>query len=109
MKTTGTMNGGSLNTTVINSCKAIFIIKRYLWPTIAVFLDATYLLKALEGFKEKGVNVYAISIQNEPENSNPTYPTATLSAANEAKIGIQLKALMRTNGFSNVKLIGAFT
>lgn len=43
--------GGSLNTGNIN-----------------VF--ANYLLKCLQGFKSQGITVYAISIQNEPENSD---------------------------------------
>ncbi|KAI5827850.1 glycoside hydrolase family 30 protein [Schizophyllum commune Tattone D] len=87
MKTTGTMNGGSLKT-------------QYLTPY------ATYLLKCLQGFKSQGVNLYAISIQNEPQNSNPTYPTAVFTPAQEAQVGNALRALMNSNGFGGVKLVG---
>ncbi|KAF8153981.1 glycoside hydrolase family 30 protein [Crassisporium funariophilum] len=87
MKDSKTMNGGSLMAGLVNSY-------------------ATYLLKALQGFKSKGIPVHAISIQNEPQYSNPTYPTATLTPATEGKIGVLLKSLMRANGFPDVKLIG---
>ncbi|KAI0661979.1 glycoside hydrolase [Cubamyces menziesii] len=87
MKDSGTMNGGN-------------------------FLDkystayANYLLKSLQAFKSKGINVYAIGIQNEPENSNPTYPTCIMSPAQEAAIAKTLRSLMNKNGFSSVKIIG---
>jgi len=68
--------------------------------------DASYLLKCVQGFKGKGVDVYAVSIQNEPLNTNPTYPTAKLTAAHEAQIGNALRNLLDSNGFSSVKLIG---
>ncbi|THU93388.1 glucan endo-1,6-beta-glucosidase [Dendrothele bispora CBS 962.96] len=86
MKTTGTMNGGSLSSNLLNSY-------------------ATYLLKCLQGFQSHGISVYAIGIQNEPQNSNPSYPTCTLSASQEAQIGMQLRSLMNNNGFGNVRLI----
>lgn len=44
--------------------------------------------------------------QNEPENSNPTYPTCLISASQEAQIGTTLRSLMNSNGFSNTKIIG---
>ncbi|EAU87747.2 glycosyl hydrolase family 30 [Coprinopsis cinerea okayama7 len=87
MKTSGTMNGGSLK------------------PEYAE-LYAHYLLKALQGFKGKGITAYAISIQNEPGHDNPTYPTARLSVEMEAQVGRILKGLMRANGWSGTKLIG---
>lgn len=106
MKDSGTMNGGN-------------------------FLDkysdtyANYLLKCLEGFKSHGITAYAvrapphflripfispvilqIGIQNEPENSNPSYPTAKISAAQGAKIATTLRGLMDKNGFQGTKLVG---
>ena len=87
MKDSGTMKGGSLQSQYLTSY-------------------ATYLLKVLQGFKNKGINLHAISIQNEPQNNNPTYPTSTLTPAQEAKIGKALRKLMDNNGFSNVELVG---
>ncbi|TBU27192.1 glycoside hydrolase [Dichomitus squalens] len=87
MKDSGTMNGGNF----LSNYTTVY---------------ANYLLKSLQGFQSKGISVYAISIQNEPENSNPTYPTCKVSASQEAQIGIALRSLMDSNGFSGVKIIG---
>ncbi|RDB15100.1 Endo-1,6-beta-D-glucanase [Hypsizygus marmoreus] len=87
MKTGGTMNGGSLKSDLVSSY-------------------ASYLLKSLQGFQSHGIIAYAISIQNEPQNTNPTYPTSKLTSAQEAQIGKTLRKLMDSNGFSKVKLIG---
>ncbi|KAJ7583791.1 glucan endo-1,6-beta-glucosidase [Mycena floridula] len=87
MKSSGTMDGGSLQSNLVTTY-------------------ATYLLKCLQGFNNNGIPLYAISIQNEPLNSNPTYPTSTLTPTQEAQIGVALRSLMNSNGFSSVKLIG---
>lgn len=44
--------------------------------------------------------------QNEPENSNPTYPSCSMPVSVEAKLGIALRSLMDSNGFSSTKIIG---
>ncbi|KAF5392009.1 hypothetical protein D9757_003254 [Collybiopsis confluens] len=87
MKDSGTMNGGSLTSS-------------------SVSIYANYLLKSLQGFQSQGLTPYAISIQNEPQNSDSTYPSCTMAVAVEAQIGIALRTLMNNNGFSSVKLIG---
>ncbi|KAJ7765670.1 glycoside hydrolase superfamily [Mycena metata] len=75
---------------------------------------AQYLLKALQGFESKGINLYAISIQarslstllqNEPLNSNPTLPSCKMTYEDEGAIGTALRPLMKANGFSAVQLI----
>ncbi|KAJ7215366.1 glycoside hydrolase superfamily [Mycena pura] len=68
--------------------------------------DSKYLLKAVQGFQGKGISVYAISVQNEPENSNPSYPTCTMTPAVEGQIGAALRTLLNQNGLSGVKLVG---
>ncbi|KII83682.1 glycoside hydrolase family 30 protein [Plicaturopsis crispa FD-325 SS-3] len=87
MKDSGTMDGGSLKTNYETAY-------------------ANYLLKCLQGFKSQGITAYAIGIQNEPENSNPSYPTCTMPYNVEAAIGTTLRTLMNNNGFSNTKIIG---
>ncbi|KAI0345963.1 glycoside hydrolase [Trametopsis cervina] len=87
MKDSGTMNGGNF-------------LSQYSTPY------ANYLLKAVQGYKAKGINVYAVGIQNEPENSNPTYPTCKISASQEAAIGTTLRSLLNNNGLSSVKIVG---
>jgi len=69
-------------------------------------LVANYLLKSVQGFKAEGIPVFAVGIQNEPENSNPTYPSTSMPVATEAAIGEALRTLLNNNGFSSVKLIG---
>ncbi|KAI0731553.1 glycoside hydrolase superfamily, partial [Fomitopsis betulina] len=66
---------------------------------------AQYLLKSLQGFQTKGITAHAISIQNEPQNSDPTYPTALIPASYEAKIGSELRALMDKNGFKDTIIV----
>ncbi|KAG1720408.1 glycoside hydrolase family 30 protein [Suillus lakei] len=74
MKSGGTMRGGSLNTQYINTM-------------------ANYLLKSVQAFSNKGIPIYAISIQNEPEYSDSTYPTCNMPVATEAQIGLALRTL----------------
>lgn len=87
MKDNKTMNGGSLADNMVDP-----------YPT--------YLLKVVQGFKSKGINVYGISIQNEPENSNSTYPTCSMSPQVMAQIGTSLRSLLDANGLSSVKIYG---
>ncbi|PCH36648.1 glycoside hydrolase family 30 protein [Wolfiporia cocos MD-104 SS10] len=76
-----------------------------LWTSLAD-VYANYLLKCLQGYQSMGIPVWAIGIQNEPQNSNPTYPTCTIDAYWEGQIGLQLRTLMDNNGFSDVIIIG---
>ncbi|KAI5119683.1 hypothetical protein M0805_003570 [Coniferiporia weirii] len=87
IKTTGTMEGGSFQSQYIS-------------------IYANYLLKAVQGFSNNGITPYAISIQNEPQNSDSTYPSALLDVADEASIGTSLRSLLNNNGYSSVKIIG---
>ncbi|KAJ8503103.1 hypothetical protein ONZ45_g11150 [Pleurotus djamor] len=87
MKDSGSMNGGSLLSQYVSS-----------YPT--------YLLKAVQGFRNQGIPVYAVSIQNEPRNSNPTYPTCLMTPTIEGQIGIGLRSLLNNNGLSSVKVVG---
>ncbi|KAK2460052.1 hypothetical protein APHAL10511_007929 [Amanita phalloides] len=86
MKDSGTMKGGKL-------------LPRY-YPSYPM-----YLLKAVQGFESKGIHVYAISLQNEPKNNNPTYPTCAIDPDLEAQLGVTLRSLLNANGLGNVKII----
>ena len=44
--------------------------------------------------------------QNEPQGSNPTYPTCKMTPDIEGQIGTSLRSLLDSNGLSNVKIIG---
>ncbi|KAI0081546.1 glycoside hydrolase [Panus rudis PR-1116 ss-1] len=87
MKDSGSINGGNF-------------LSQYINPF------AQYLLKAVQGFQSHGIPIYAIGIQNEPQNSNPSYPTCKISASQEAQIGTALRTLLNNNGFSGTKIIG---
>ncbi|CAK5278690.1 unnamed protein product [Mycena citricolor] len=87
MKKGGKMTGGTIQSQYIR-----------IYPT--------YLLKAVQGFVSKGINIHAISVQNEPQNNNPTYPTCTMTPAIEGRIGSALRTLLNQNGLSSVKLVG---
>ncbi|KAJ6630379.1 glycoside hydrolase superfamily [Mycena sp. CBHHK59/15] len=87
MKDSGTVNGGNFLSNMSDTY-------------------AHYLLMALQGFESKGVHVYAISIQNEVLNTNPTLPSCKMTYQDEGAIGKVLRPLMNSNGFTSVKLIG---
>jgi glucosylceramidase len=65
MKTSGTMNGGNMNTTY--------------FPGLA-----QYFVKFVQAYQQQGVPIYAVLPQNEPLNSNNSYPTEYLAASDEA-------------------------
>ena len=68
--------------------------------------DPTYLLKAVQAFKAKGLPVAAVSIQNEPENSDSTYPSCSMTADVQASIAKSLRSLLDSNSLSDIKVIG---
>ncbi|EIW76813.1 glycoside hydrolase family 30 protein [Coniophora puteana RWD-64-598 SS2] len=87
MKTPANADGGSLNDADVNSY-------------------AQYIVDALTGFQGKNIPVFAVGIQNEPENSDTTYPSTSMPVATEAAVGEALRPLMNSAGFTDVKLIG---
>ncbi|KAF8637166.1 hypothetical protein AX17_003070 [Amanita inopinata Kibby_2008] len=87
MKDSGKMKGGSLDPSLVDEY-------------------ANYLFKSVQGFISHGIRPYAISIQNEPQNNNPTYPTATFTPYMEGQVGRSLRNIMDSNGLSGIKLIG---
>ena len=87
MKTTGTMNGGKID-------------KKY-FPSLA-----QYFVKFLLGYEAERVPIYAISVQNEPLKPAGGYPSAELTAADEAAfIGRHLGPALRDAGLGNVKIL----
>jgi hypothetical protein len=125
MKDSGTMNGGSFQSTYIDTY-------------------ARYLLRCLQGFQSKGITAYAIGIQvstlqtlyshircsylglfrmnlrlglfpvnsstlvttNGAQNSNPTYPTAKFTYTQEGQVATTLRTLMNANGFGGTVIVG---
>ena len=65
MKTSGSMIGGTLNTSAYNAY-------------------ANYFVKYINAYKELGLPIYAVTVQNEPEYAPPNYPGMAMSASEEA-------------------------
>jgi glucosylceramidase len=86
MKTTGTMNGGNMNTAYFASL-------------------AQYFVDFVQAYQQQGVPIYALSAQNEPLYSTTGYPTEFLAAGDEATfIANNLGPALSTAGLSNVKI-----
>ncbi len=47
---------------------------------------AQYLVKAVQSYAARGISLDALTVQNEPLNNDTSYPTMTLSAAQEAAL-----------------------
>lgn len=47
-----------------------------------------------------------VILQNEPQNSDDTYPSNLIDAYWEGQVGLQLRTLLNDNGFSDVLIIG---
>jgi glucosylceramidase len=88
MKTSGTMNGGNMNTAY--------------FPSLA-----QYFVKFVQSYQQQGIPIYAVAAQNEPLNSNSSYPTEYLPANDETTfIGTHLGPALNTAGLSSVKIFG---
>jgi glucosylceramidase len=80
MKQSQTMNGGMFNDTYYSSL-------------------AQYFVKAIQAYQAQNIPIYAISPQNEPDNTNSSYPTEKFTSAEETSfIGNYLgQALINAN------------
>ena len=88
MKTNDSMNGGEMNTAY--------------FPSLA-----QYSVKFVQEYQQRGIPIYAISVQNEPLYSTSNYPSESLSASDEADfIANHLGPAMTNAGLSSVKIFG---
>jgi glucosylceramidase len=87
MKTSGTMNGGKVNTAMFGPL-------------------ASYFVKFVQAYNAAGIPIYAVAPQNEPENSNMSYPTALLSAPDEANFVANYLAPAFAGSGINTAIIG---
>ena len=87
MKSSGTMNGGNMNTAY--------------FPSLA-----QYFVKFVESYQHLGIPIYAVLPQNEPLNSTSGYPSEYLAATDEAAfIGTNLGPAFRAAGLTNVLIL----
>jgi glucosylceramidase len=88
MKTSGTMNGGNMNTVY--------------FPGLA-----QYFVDFVHSYQQQGIPIYALSVQNEPFYSSTGYPTEYLAASDEsAFIANNLGPALQNAGLGNVKIFG---
>ncbi len=88
MKTTGTMNGGNMNTTY--------------FPSLA-----QYFVDFVQAYQKRGIPIYALSVQNEPLYSTTGYPSESLAATDESTfIASNLGPALSTAGLGNVNIFG---
>jgi len=86
MKTTGTMNGGNMNTAY--------------FPSLA-----QYFVDFVQAYQQQGIPIYALSVQNEPLYSTTGYPSESLAASDESTfIASNLGPALSTAGLGNVKI-----
>lgn len=68
---------------------------------------AQYFVKFIQAYQSRGIPIWAVSPQNEPQNANAAYPTMLLSAAQEADfVGGYLGPALVQAGLNHVKIIG---
>lgn len=66
---------------------------------------AKYLVKAITNIqKEEGIDIYAMSLLNEPQIQTLQYPTMKMSADQAVKVGKLVRAGLSSAGFKSVKL-----
>ncbi len=88
MKTTGTMNGGNIQTSD--------------FPALA-----QYFTRFVSAYQQQGIPIWAVSMQNEPLNSTTGYPSAYVAPADEANfIGNNLGPALAGAGLGGVKILG---
>ncbi len=58
---------------------------------------ANYLDKYIEAYQKEGINIYAITPQNEPMHEVDTYPTMTMSKEDQLEFVVKLKEVFNKN------------
>ncbi|ATB27333.1 carbohydrate-binding protein [Melittangium boletus] len=87
MKSSGSMNGGTLNTSAYGQF-------------------ALYFAKTIQAYEAAGVPIYALTVQNEPLHQVPGYPTMYLSATDAANfIKYNLGPTLESHGLKT-KILG---
>ena len=66
-------------------------------------LYAEYIVRFLKAYEERGINISALTLQNEP-NAAPMWESCVFTAKEEAAYARVLKAELNKNGYSHVKL-----
>lgn len=96
MKTNGSMNG------VTGASQSTSQILSSDFPYLA-----NYFVDFIQAYANEGLSIYAVSPQNEPLNTQSGYPSAILTASDEASFIVNdLAPALSTAGLSSVKIFG---
>ncbi len=68
---------------------------------------ASYFVKYVQAYENKyGLPIYMVSLQNEPETCNSTYPTMNMTPTDEATFAVALRSALDASGLGAVKILG---
>ncbi|BDZ41974.1 hypothetical protein GCM10025865_12730 [Paraoerskovia sediminicola] len=68
---------------------------------------ALYLTKFVQAYEDAGIPVYALTVQNEPQNRTPdAYPGTDMPVAHEAAVINELGPMLQDAGLGDVQIIG---
>lgn len=83
MKTTNTMNGGSLKNEYLDAY-------------------ATYFVKFVQAYRDKGIDIYAVTPQNEPLHQTTGYPTMYMPSQQQLTFVIKLNQAFEQNNIDTL-------
>jgi O-glycosyl hydrolase len=66
---------------------------------------ASYFVKFVQAYKEKTLPIFMVSMQNEPHNCNPNFPTMLMEPAEQAKLASVLRTKLNAAGFTGVGIM----
>jgi O-glycosyl hydrolase len=66
---------------------------------------AHYFLKFLVAYRNRGLPVSMVSLQNEPHNCNTHYPTMRMEPNDQAHLADELRPLLDVNGFTSTGIL----
>ena len=67
---------------------------------------ARYFLRFLQAYRDRGLPIAMVSLQNEPHNCNTSYPTMLMKPADQAHLASELRPLLDANGFGSTGILG---
>ena len=67
---------------------------------------ARYYVRFLQEYAAEGVDVAQVSLGNEPQHCNSTYPTMTMPVAAQARLATALRPALDAAGFADVAILG---
>ena len=67
---------------------------------------ALYFLKFLQAYRDRGLPVGMVSLQNEPHNCKTGHPTMLMKPEDQAHLANELRPLLDANGFGSTGILG---